>query len=300
MLTLQGLDVDSATLWEQLEKLARLLESPYEALRTHVLSHELVHVEELRWSTPGKSAKAWWIWSIASHDAIYYQLAPVRGYAVLGEMLGGFSRTLMFDDAGVYEAAKAHLPGVTCVLSWANVRASFDRAGAEQPEARRALELLDELFDIERDQPAWQAILDEQRRTIALEYIRDVRRERCAPVCDALLAWANAARPQGGSLLHVAIERLLQQWTSLTQFLERPELPLSAAAAPQKGHQGSKSLRGSEVSALFYTLVESAKLASVEPSKYLCAAAEAALAQEQGTPLLPRQLRASRRPAAFF
>ncbi len=48
---------------------------------------------------------------------------------------------------------------------------------------------------------------------------------------------------------------------------------------------GSKSVRGTEVAALFYTLLESAKLAGVEPHEYLMAAAKAALAGEP--PLLP-------------
>ena len=308
-LTLQGLDVDSATLWEQLDKLARLLVAPYDALRAHVLRQELVHVAELPWATPikatkvAKSAKTWWVWSIASHDAVYYQLAPVRGHAVLSEMLKGFTNTLMFDELSVYQAAKDRLPGMTSVLSWANLHASFVAASTSEIAARRALELLDELFEVERDQPAWRSIQDEQRRAIALEYICEVRRERCAPVCDALLKWAHATReahPQPGSPLHVALELLLDQWPSLTQFLSRPELPLSAAAAPRQAHQGSKSLRGSEVSALFYTLVESAKLARVDPQKYLCAAAEAALVGDEKAPLLPAQLRASRRPAAFL
>jgi hypothetical protein len=46
----------------------------------------------------------------------------------------------------------------------------------------------------------------------------------------------------------------------------------------RKNHYGSRSERRTEVAVLFYTLVESAKLAGVEPDAYLRAAARQAFA----------------------
>jgi hypothetical protein len=63
----------------------------------------------------------------------------------------------------------------------------------------------------------------------------------------------------------------------------------------RKNHYGSKSLRGTQVAALFYTLCESAKLTGVDPHTYLQHAVEAALAQP-GTVTLPNAL--LRAPAA--
>lgn len=50
------------------------------------------------------------------------------------------------------------------------------------------------------------------------------------------------------------------------------------APADRVGANGSKSLRGTQVAALFYTLCESAKLVGVDPHTYLLTATEAALA----------------------
>lgn len=50
----------------------------------------------------------------------------------------------------------------------------------------------------------------------------------------------------------------------------------------------SKSRRGTEVAALFYSLIESAKLAGVEPKAYLRLAVQAVLRGE--TPPLPHQV----------
>jgi transposase len=45
----------------------------------------------------------------------------------------------------------------------------------------------------------------------------------------------------------------------------------------RKNHYGSRSERGTEVAALFYSLIESAKLAGVEPDVYLRRAARLAI-----------------------
>ncbi len=59
----------------------------------------------------------------------------------------------------------------------------------------------------------------------------------------------------------------------------------------RKNHYGSKSRHGTEAAALFYSLVESAKHAGVEPAAYLHAAAVAALRGERIP--LPHELSAA-------
>jgi hypothetical protein len=55
----------------------------------------------------------------------------------------------------------------------------------------------------------------------------------------------------------------------------------------RKYHYGSKSKRGTEVAALFYSLLETAKLHKVDPARYL---REAVRAADRGEVLLPWQL----------
>jgi transposase len=49
----------------------------------------------------------------------------------------------------------------------------------------------------------------------------------------------------------------------------------------RKNHYGSRSRRGTEVAALFYSFIESAKLNGLEPKSYLRMAAMAALRGER-------------------
>ena len=84
----------------------------------------------------------------------------------------------------------------------------------------------------------------------------------------------------------------------LTRFLDDPRIPLDNNATERglrgmvigrKNHYGSRSQRGTEVAALFYSLIESAKLCGVEPKAYLLHATTAAL-RHPGTVTLPHDL----------
>jgi transposase len=55
------------------------------------------------------------------------------------------------------------------------------------------------------------------------------------------------------------------------------ERALRGVVLGRKNHLGSKSERGMHVAALFYSLVESAKLCDLDPDYYLKAATQAAL-----------------------
>jgi hypothetical protein len=92
-----------------------------------------------------------------------------------------------------------------------------------------------------------------------------------------------------------------------TNLVMRGMRPL---AVGRKNHYGSKSERGTRVAALFYTLIESAKLAGLEPAAYLAEATHRAMdnaapsrcrAASRRTNLcdarIPRSCRGSRRRA---
>jgi hypothetical protein len=84
----------------------------------------------------------------------------------------------------------------------------------------------------------------------------------------------------------------------LTRFLDDPRVPLDNNAAERalrgpvvgrKNHYGSRSRRGTQVAALFYTLCESARLVGVDPHAYLLRALYAAIARP-GAITLPEDL----------
>jgi hypothetical protein len=84
-----------------------------------------------------------------------------------------------------------------------------------------------------------------------------------------------------------AVRYTLERWTGLTRFITNACIPLDNNAAERalrpvvgrKNHYGSRSLRGTQVAASFYTLCETAKLVGIDPHAYLLQAVYAAIAK---------------------
>ncbi len=88
-------------------------------------------------------------------------------------------------------------------------------------------------------------------------------------------------------------------WPGLVRFLANPKIPLDTngveralrgVVVGRKNHDGTTSKRGTRVAALFYSLIESAKLCGVEPRAYLGAATRRAI-RNAGAVTLPRDLK---------
>ncbi len=67
------------------------------------------------------------------------------------------------------------------------------------------------------------------------------------------------------------------------------ERSLRGAVIGRKNHYGSKSVRGTKVAAIFYSLVETAKHIGVNPTDYLKEAARRAIANP-GRAFLPHEM----------
>ncbi len=122
---------------------------------------------------------------------------------------------------------------------------------------------------------------------------RRLRQEKFKPIVNDLLEWAleNRGRVLPKSKMGKAIAYMLNLWGGLTRFLNDPRIPLdnnAAERAPRgvvvgrKNHYGSRSKQGTEVTALFYTLFETAKLSQIDPRVYLIQAAVHGI-QDPGT-----------------
>lgn len=279
----EGLTVTSQTLWDYLERMARLVEPAYDRLRAYVLVQPVVGADETWWRVMGKGheSKRWHAWAASTASALFFLIEDSRSTEAARQLLGGYSGIVMCDGYGAYEAlAKAH-PGLILAHCWAHVRRKFiDIEGAFPEETREIVELIGKLYDIEARCPAGPEG-DELRR--------ELRSTQSRAVLERILGWVYAAYPkalpEGG--LGKAIRYMGSLWAGLVRFVENPRIPLDnnqtergmrAPVVGRKNHYGSRSLRGTQVAALFYSLIESAKLAGVEPKAYLRLALKAAMA----------------------
>jgi len=290
----EGLQIDSQTLWDQLNVLARHVEPSYEAIRDRVLSSPLIHADETSWRLLEKKAsKKWWVWAVASHDSVYYRVRDSRATDSAEGLLDGFEGTVMADGYGVYESLSRASPKLTLVNCWAHARRKFEEIAENYPrESAEALSLIGELYGVEHELPKWDPFVTDEA---VLEERRRVRGTQSREILGRIRDWAYAQRPLPQSELGKAIAYMGGRWKGLTAFVDDPRVPLDNNHAERamrgvvlgrKNHYGSKSKRGTEVAAIFYTLLETAKLADVEPKAYLRRATLAAIA-EPGAVTLP-------------
>lgn len=295
----EGLVVEAQTLWDQLDALASHLQPSYEALLPAAFASPLIHADETHWYMLDKGpARKWYAWTVASPDTVFHRIFPSRSGATARTVLGNYEGIVLVDGYAAYQTAtKSGADGpapATLAFCWAHVRRKFFEAQKFAPACKEVLELIGRLYAIEADLPPWYALTAEARQA-ALAQRLTVRQQQCAPLVAQIKAWALAQRAPPGSAFRKALEYMLGLWSGLSVFLSHPEVPLDNnhverqlrdMVLGRKNHYGSKSQRGTEVAALFYSLIETARLRGEDPGRYLQRAALAAI-QSPGTVTLP-------------
>ena len=278
-----GLVSDSQTLWDQLDALAKPCTTTYRALRTEILSSGIIPgVDETTWRLMKKGeSKRWYVWTLYGAWAVYHQIAPTRSADQAKELLQGYEGCIMCDDYSAYRSlAKKTKGGIRLTHCWSHARRRFfDARPAYPTECDVALDWLDQLFLIERRVPDPDR-LEGADRDSALALRHELRQRESRPIVDSLFGWAKQQVSIPTSGLDNAIGYLLGIEEGLRVFLDEPRVPLSnngtervirPITVGRKNHYGSRSIRGTQVAAIFYSLLESAVLNGVDPRGYLTA-----------------------------
>jgi transposase len=283
----QGLLVDSQTLWDQINALARHLQPAHDALRAHVLAQPCIGADETFWRLMEGNGdnKRWQTWVVVAPNAVSYRILDSRSAAAAAEVLGDFAGTLLCDGYSAYESLRKRGGRFEIAHCWAHVRRKFVEVQDVAPgPASEALDLIGELYAAERD-----CKTDDDRARIRAECSREI--------VQRIQAWALKQTGLPQSPLRKAIAYMGDLWPGLLRFLDDPRLALDNNATERalrgvvvgrKNHYGSRSERGTEVAALFYSLIESAKLAGVEPDAFLRGAVRQAVRGQRIT--LPHEL----------
>jgi transposase len=296
----EGLTIESQTLWDQIEALATVLQPTYDALRQYVLTAPVLGADETWWRLlGGPESKRWWAWSLTREDAVTYTILESRSQDAARQVLNGYRGIVLADGYGAYAALARAGPSFTLAHCWAHVRRKFVEAEPHYPApCAEVLDLIGQLYAVERSCPVVEVGTSNNVRTDSLALRATRRREQSAPIVAAIRAWALQPRALPESSLGKAIAYMLGLWPGLTRFLDDPRIALDNNATERglrgmvvgrKNHYGSRSKRGTEVAALLYSLIESAKLCGVEPKAYLLHATYAAL-RNPGTVTLPHAL----------
>ena len=169
------------------------------------------------------------------------------------------------------------------------------KAERYHPEAGPALDLIGELYDIERQAVAEvdariarekATVTDEMAREWLLEArrkLRDTKSRRCVAQLDT---WRGEVLRHNGTALTEATDHLDRLWNRLLLFLDNPKIPLDSGHAERQirgpvvgrhNYRGCRSEFGARVAALFFSLISTAKNMGLDPNAYLLITATKAL-----------------------
>jgi transposase len=285
MMAREGLTVDSQTLWDQINAIAHHLEPTVEALGRRALEAPVINVDETRWAMLGSrtSAKGT-VWTVRSPAVSFYRILPGKSADDGRRVLNGYRGPVVADGFAVYDVLARDGPGFTLAHCWSHAKRKYEEIAEQWPVACDEIgTLIGELYAIERLVPGpfpGDAAAQDRRRHL--------RQERSRPVLDRIWQWATVQVGLPRSDFGKAVRYMLERWAGLTRFVDDSCVPLDNNAAERalrgpvvgrKNHYGSRSLRGTQVAAIFYTLCETAKLAGIDPHAYLLRALYAAIAQ---------------------
>lgn len=280
-----GIVLTSQTLWDQLATLAKELEPTYDALLAHALREPVIGLDQTSWPRLEKGAKdkkPWQMWCVTTPASCVHAIRSNKGEDTFRALLAGYSGTVVCDDLGTHTAGARGTP-IVLAGCWAHVLRRFRDAAPNHPEAELVLGWIGELY----------AIDDEAEGD--LERLAELRRTRSREVAARIFTYLGTLEVLQSTSIGEAARYTFGNRKMLERFLDDARIPLDnnrterALRGPvvgRRNHFGSKSERGTEVAAIFYSLLETAKLVGVNPAEYL---REAVLAARGGRVLLPSE-----------
>ncbi len=274
ILARQGLDFRRSTLCDLVEAAAEALAPITDELRRQVLACDYLQTDDtsivvLEPDEGGSIKGRVWTYLDPLGGRVVFDATRTHERKGVEDFLGRYKGYLQADAYNGYD--QLFRDGTVIeVACWAHARRRFVLAleGGE-PRAATILSLVQQLYRVERE-----------AAEMSSEDRRKLRQERSLPILAEIDAQrrvlAESALPK--SPLGDALRYLDNQWTALQRFVQdgrlRPdnngaESQLRAVAVGRKNWLFAGSMAGAHRAAVLYSLIQSCKLAGVEPFAYL-------------------------------
>lgn len=259
-------NIETNTLYQLCRVVSTHIEPLICRIKDEIFSTRLVHGDETPWPITNGKDSSGYMWVLSNSTGSYYQFEPTRSGQVPEENLKNFTGFLMTDGYSGYTRFKDSTL-ITLTHCHSHARREFIDIEKDYPEVEIYLKYYDELFEIEK-------------LASNFDQLKLLRLERAKPIIDKMKIWLDETylKARGESSLQKAIKYSLKRWKELTLFLEHPEVPLTNneaertirhAVMGRKNFYGSRSIDGADITAVFYTIIESCKKVEVDPRNYL-------------------------------
>jgi transposase len=274
-LSLYGFSLAEGTVTGGLKIINDLLDQLYEGIANHCRGADLWNADETTWRIFDSGKARWWLWLIASDDAVAYILDPSRSKKVPSEFFAGSTGVLMTDRLASYKALQESIRKAWC---WVHIRRDFLNIfnGVKHLKRwakkwlKRIAELLVlghrrfKLWECDQDSgPEWDAVQNELKAHIEkLE-------------CE----WKRELKQQ---TLHDEQKKVLRSlkrhWAGLTLFLEDPRIPLHNNRAERllrhavilrKNSFGSGTKWAGELAAKLFSIFQTWLINGLDPQSLL-------------------------------
>jgi transposase len=222
-LSLYGFSLAEGTVTGGMQVINDLLEPLYQALIDHCRGADLWNADETTWRMFDASKTRWWLWVIASDDAVVHILDPSRSKKVPSNFFAGSAGVLMTDRLSSYKALHDSIQKAWC---WVHVRRDFLKIFEGMPSlsgwAKVWLEDIAKLFILNENRfklfqkgqcfgSEWnqaQTELAEHLEYFGERWKRQLQLKKLHPEKEK------------------ALNSLKRHWGGLTLFLKDPRIPL--------------------------------------------------------------------------
>ncbi len=263
-----GLDIPVMTMFRITEQVALHMGEVAEQIRRDIFNSGLAcHLDETRWPILTGNADNGQMWVLSNQTGSYYQFEPSRSGSIADELLKGFSGAVLTDKFSGYLHFRTE-KSLVWGLCWSHARREFlDLKVAYESEVVKIVDLIDDLFAIERRGRTWSE----------LKSLRLLESKPKLTEIKTLLEETRAEFFDQDDFCKAA-NYVLSAWKEFSAFADDVRLPLSNndaeralrhAVLGRKNFNGSKTINGADVAATLYTLIESCKKVELDPVDYM-------------------------------
>lgn len=224
-----GVHVGRGSLTNWVHRTCELLLPVYEAQLRSIRSSSVLAMDETpikagrkKNKPPGKGQMSTaYFWPLyGDQDEVAFHFAPTRAHAVVTQLLGGYTGTLVTDGYEAYEKFAARNQDVRHAACWVHTRRGFDKALASDRQlAQQALNRIGELYETEQ-----------KLRLLAPEKHLAQRALHCKPIAEDFFTWLRQVQIENALLpsspFSKALAYALEREQALKVFLEDPAVPL--------------------------------------------------------------------------